>query len=621
MAPALFCDIRTARGLSRAARWADLLGPAVVIRAAAAEGAPASGDVRLELPDGRVLWNARALAEVRRGALWAWCVRRSWLAAEVAELVWRLGAALAPVLAIASPLLRGESLVAPRTTRTRALVLRVIGLALACAAASWWAQVDGLVGSNGVAPAAEWLEAVRAHAERAGQSALVLAPTLLWLDASDEALHATCLVTTLAGALMLLGWAPGWAALVGFVGYLSLVATGGVFMGYQWDELMLEALVVAMLLAPWTRRALARAVDVPPPVSGIALARVVAFKLYFMSGIVKLASGDPVWADWTALDYHLWTQPLPSPTSFLALGAPAWVLSGLTAFTLFAELVLPWALLLPAPLRRVRVLATALMLLLQVGIAATGNFGYFNILSFGILLAGLDDDALRGWGRAARGWRPRPRPAAVGWRAWLGAPRALAAGALLVITLFEVRQVWLRDAPPALVAEVTGALAPLRISNTYGLFANMTTSRPEIEIQGSDDGRAWLTYDLAWKPDHERDAPRFAGPHMPRLDWQLWFAALAGDCQRARWYTGLLRRLLEGAPEVIALFGSSPFGDRPPRYLRSLVWDYAPAPPGSGGLWWIRQDARAFCPDVTWRDGRLQRVHFGPAPSATDGEG
>jgi len=620
MGPILTCDVRSARDLARAARWSDLCDPGVRVRAAGPGDRLGAGGVRLDLPDGRVAWNARALAEVRRGVLWAWCVRRSWLAGEVAELVWRLGVALGPALAVVSVVLRGESLVAPRVTRVRALVIRMIGLALVCAAASWWAQVDGLVGARGIAPAGEWLDAVRAYAERTDQRALLLAPTILWLDASDAALHATCLVTTAAGASMVLGWVPAWAALVGFVGYLSLVATGGVFMGYQWDALLLEALVVAVVLAPWTRWTLARAADLAPPRAGVALARVVAFKLYFMSGVVKLASGDPVWADGTALDYHLWTQPLPSPTSFLALDAPAWVLSGLTAFTLFAELVLPWALLLPAPLRRVRVFATTLMLMLQVGIAATGNFGYFNLLSFGILLAGLDDEALRGWGRAARSWRPRPPPVVAGWRSWLGLPRALIAGGLIVVTLFEVRQVWLKEAPPGPVAEVAAALAPFRISNTYGLFARMTTSRPEIEIQGSDDGHSWFTYDLAWKPDGARDAPRFAGPHMPRLDWQLWFAALAGDCQRARWYTGLLQRLFEAAPEVLALFGKSPFGDRAPKYLRSLVWDYAPAPPGSDA-WWIRQDARPFCPDVTWRGGRLQRVHFGPAPSATDGEG
>ncbi|MFO0746553.1 MAG: lipase maturation factor family protein [Myxococcota bacterium] len=590
--------------------------PEVELRPAAA------GDdgraVRLETADGRVLWDARALAELSPGA-WAHAVRSWDGAAMLADALWQIGLWLGPVLAIVGRAFHGDSLVRPSLVRTRSLALRVIGLATVAAAVSWWVQVDGLVGSGGIAPAAEWLEQVKSYAARHDASAFTLAPTWLWLGASDAALHLTCGLATLGGALLALGVVPGLGAALALLAYLSLVATGDVFMGYQWDGLMLEGLTVALLLAPWSRLTLGRAKDLEPSRVAVMLCRVVAFKLYFMSGVVKLASHDPVWADLTALDFHLWTQPLPSPSSFWLLDAPGWVLSALCAFTLATELVLPWALLLPSALRRVRVMATWLMLGLQVGIAATGNFGYFNLLSFGILAMGLDDRAFEGW-RRTQAWRPpvpltaeARRPWWERWRAWLALPRTALALVLVLVNLYEVRATWLEAEPPPLVAGVESALAPFRIANTYGLFANMTTERPEIELQGSDDGLHWRTYDFAWKPDGEDDAPGFAGPHMPRLDWQLWFAALSGDCfgRRVAWYQHFLERVLQGAPEVLALIGRNPFPDAPPQYLRSLLWEYAPAAPGKPG-WWQRSEPRTFCPDVTWRNGRLQKVHFGP---------
>jgi len=140
-------------------------------------------------------------------------------------------------------------------------------------------------------------------------------------------------------------------------------------------------------------------------------------------------------------------------------------------------------------------------------------------------------------------------------------------------------------------------LEPLRSTNTYGLFAVMTTERREITIEGSNDGVSWQPYHFRWKPDEPDRSPRFMTPHMPRLDWQLWFAALYGDCRRQPWFIELEQRLLSGSPEVLALLRQNPFPDQPPRFIRARLHRYKFTRFGSLN-WWDREDQGLFCPPM-----------------------
>jgi hypothetical protein len=124
---------------------------------------------------------------------------------------------------------------------------------------------------------------------------------------------------------------------------------------------------------------------------------------------------------------------------------------------------------------------------------------------------------------------------------------------------------------------------------SYGLFAVMTTERREIVIEGSNDRRTWREYAFPFKPGDVRHAPRLAAPHQPRLDWQMWFAALRSP---ELWFGNLLVRLLEGSPDVLALFEHNPFPDHPPRYVRALVYEYRMtdlATRRRTGAWWHRE--------------------------------
>ena len=84
------------------------------------------------------------------------------------------------------------------------------------------------------------------------------------------------------------------------------------------------------------------------------------------------------------------------------------------------------------------------------------------------------------------------------------------------------------------LAELSQHLAPFHLVGSYGLFADMTVDRPELVVEGSDDGVEWVPYGFKHKPGDPSRRPRFVAPHQPRLDWQMWFEALGPRPEPAR---------------------------------------------------------------------------------------
>ena len=244
-----------------------------------------------------------------------------------------------------------------------------------------------------------------------------------------------------------------------------------------------------------------------------------------------------------------------------------------------AELLLPWAIFAPTRWRRLRLGACAGLVLLQIAIGATGNYGFFSILSVVLCLTLVDDCTwmrvlplrLVERARSVDGREPS-RSWLGGWRRRLAAVGAIALFALGGLTFArEIASTVERSGRPSLDLtwsdRVIGWVQPFRSINGYGLFRVMTVERPEIVIEGSLDGLEWTEWNLRWKPGDPNRRPGLVAPHQPRLDWQLWFAAL--DPRGASyWLSPLLTRLLEGAPPVTALVGSAAFADATPRYLR-----------------------------------------------------
>jgi predicted DCC family thiol-disulfide oxidoreductase YuxK len=519
--------------------------------------------------------------------------------AATSEWVYRQVAGHRPLASRLLDLLVGDLVGPPGFRLTRFVFLRLLAFSYLAAFLSLGVQVHGLIGEHGLLPARDLLEFLR---EVRGPEAVRLLPTLGWLGAGDTALNVLCFGGALIALLALLGFAQGPLFALCWVFYVSLVHLGQDFLSFQWDTLLTETGFLALLLAPWLHVLPRRPRDEPPPpLAAVWLLRVLLFKLMFSSGLTKLTWDDPTWRNLTALTYHYWTQPIPTPLAWYASHLPLWFQRFSCALMFLVELALPFLIFTP---RRPRRIALAGFVLLQLLIAATGNYGFFNLLALVLCVPLLDD---RAWPRALRerllgeGVPGTAGPAAPRWRQVLVAPIAVVLALLSIPPLVDsFNTEYFQRHPRHPLLWLSDAASPFLISSSYGLFRTMTTTRPEIEVQGSDDGRDWRPFVFRYKPGDPDRAPRFLAPHMPRLDWQMWFAALraeriGGDPEVTQawlqredaWLGRLIVALLRREPQVEALLAPSPFRDRPPRYVRLVLWEYRFS--DGGTPWWVRQ--------------------------------
>ncbi len=545
--------------------------------------------VQLVLPDGGVFEGAegvaRTLAFVPGGGVFLRVYRSVPGAAFCAETAYRI---VASHRGAADALTRfgwGKSVEKPTYFAAAALFLRLLGVAYVAAFVSLWTQVDGLVGSRGILPVASYLDWV---STRAGPGRFWLLPTLCWLSSSDVALHLLCAGGTLAGLLLVAGLAPAVSAAVAWLLWLSLTIAGQTFLEFQWDMLLLETGLLAVFLVSPRRGRFGAGLAASPVV--LWLLKWLLFRLMFSSGWVKLSSGDPNWRSLRALDFHYETQPLPPWTAWFVHSLPPSFHTISAVFLFFVELAIPWLFFAP---RRLRLFACKMTVLLQMLMAATGNYAFFNLLAVALAILLVDDQSL------PRHWRDKAEAAAGPLRSW---PRiVLVPFAALVLFASSIEFAATLDRSLVLPRPVLAAvrrLGALRSFNGYGLFMVMTTERPEIVVEGSDDGVAWRAYEFRWKPGDLRRRPRFVAPHQPRLDWQMWFAAL-GSYEQNPWFIRFLGRLLEGAPEVEQLLATNPFPDHPPRFVRALLYDYRftnRAERRTTGAWWRRTLKGLYCP-------------------------
>ena len=498
--------------------------------------------------------------------------------AAVAELIYASVASHRSALYRPSLWLWGRDYEPPRFDLVSWLFLRAIGLIYLAAFVSFGVQALGLIGSHGILPLSGFTYAVRSQL---GLECYWRFPMVFWMDQSDFAIQATCWAGTALSLLLIFNILPRLNLFFLYALYLSLFYAGQIFMGFQWDVLLLESGFLALFLSMATK-------------PGIWLLRWFLFRFMFLSGSVKLLSGDPTWANLSALSYYFQTQPLPTPLAWYAHHLPQGVLTASTAATFVIELGLPFLIFCP---RRLRFVAAFGILWLQVLILLTGNYTFFNLLTMALCLVLFDDAALRKVlpQRVIGFVQPRVRDMKPGKIV------SFAAGALALLIVFvslvQIHAVFGgRISAPAMW--LYDEIAPLRIVNTYGLFAVMTTTRPEIIVEGSDDGVHWREYAFKYKPGDVMRRPLWNFPHQPRLDWQMWFAAL-GTASENRWFSLFLQRLLENSPEVTALLSSNPFPRQPPVYVRALVYDYrysSPQEKEATGAWWVRQPEGIYYP-------------------------
>ncbi len=471
----------------------------------------------------------------------------------------------------------------------RWLFLRLLGVVYLVAFLSLASQIVGLVGEHGLFPVGEYLGQARATY---GSGIWHVLPTLLWFSSSDTALHVLALGGAGLAALLVLDVAPVVVLPLLWVFYLSLAVAGQDFLSFQWDALLLETGLLACLWAPagWLPTLRLDGAEPSPVVRWLLW--LLLFKLMFLSGVTKLLSGDPTWRSLTALDFHFETQPLPPWTAWYAHHLSPGIHRGMTLAMFGSELVLPFTIFAPGRFRALRIAGAALMMLFQAGIAATGNYGFFNLLTIVLCVTLLDDRVL---GRLLPRLREPVKPESPGRRVLVG---VVAAVLLMLSTLSFVREAAYtvpggegRAYLPAWAEDLLDAFAPFRSVNGYGLFRVMTTERPEIVVEGSRDGTEWKAYEFRWKPGDPARRPGFVEPFHPRLDWQMWFAALDPQGYRPL-LESLIEHLLEGTPEVLGLLERNPFPESPPKYIRLKYFRYffsSPEERAQRGAWWVRE--------------------------------
>ena len=529
--------------------------------------------IHLIMPDGQHTSGAEAMCEiqsrigVRRWPLWIY--RRSRPLATLAEATYGWVANHRGGLNFASTLMVGRVETPSTWLLTRRIFLRLMGFIYVAAFLSFGHQAHGLIGSQGIRPSGVFMQAVSEH------GTWWQFPTLQWLG-GDSMLTATWITGVIAACMLILGIIPLCSAILCWGMYLSLVTVGSVFMQYQWDALLLEAGVLAILWCPLTWRL--NSVRARRPSRLVHwLVVILLARLLFFAALVKVQSGDASWADGTALSFHFWTQPLPWWPAWIAASLPHWMLWFGCMFMFLVEFGAPILLFLP---RVPRTLGAIAIIVLMLGIAATGNYGIFNWLTIVLCIAMLDDSVL------LMLWPKHIRPTiAVGLRKAARWPARCTrwAASVVVLSLVVITCLYQVIGGPLWKPFNTWnkTLHPWHLASRYGLFATMTTTRPEIVVEAQSQDGTWAPYVFKWKAGPLNRVGGFSQPDMPRLDWQLWFDALSyehaihagvlrpSDTQFR--LTGrevlpqLLPRLAINDPAVLALLESSPLkkGDRP----------------------------------------------------------
>jgi hypothetical protein len=322
----------------------------------------------------------------------------------------------------------------------------------------------------------------------------------------------------------------------------------------------------------------------PPPLVVVWLLRWLIARVMLGAGLIKLR-GDTCWRDLSCLFYHYETQPIPNPLSGFFHRLPHPVLRLGVAFNHVAELGAPWLML---PGRRARAVGGLLMLGFQGVLILSGNLSFLNWLTIVPILACFDDEMLaRVLPRPLVARAERAAAAAVPSRAQRVASFALAGlvGLLSigpVLNLLSSRQV------------MNTSFDRLSLVNSYGAFGTVGRERDEIVFEGTGDavlgeGTVWKAYEFPCKPGDPLRRPCVVSPLQPRLDWQIWFAAMATPAEYP-WTLHFVWKLLQGDRGVLRLLANDPFPDAPPRFVRAQLYRYAFAPTDDpSGAWWTRR--------------------------------
>lgn len=489
----------------------------------------------------------------------------------------------------------------------RWLLPRGVALCYALAFWSWSVQCTGLVGEQGILPAQHLVQTVADAEEREGRLFILEFPSVFRFGCSDAFLTGLGWTGVAVAVMVMAGVLQGPGLVLLWIGYRSIMAVGQIFMGYQWDALLLEAGLLVLFVVPWKGWRSGRIMTEPPP-GAVFLLHWLVFRLMLLSGAVKLWGGDAVWEDSTALWYHFETQPIPTALGWWAHHLPRQVLVAGCWGMYVVELVFPFVMWCG---RWGRLIACIGYAGLMIGVAMTGNYTFFNLLTAILSLSLLQD---RWWPRALRKrLLSEGAPARGAFGRWFVPVTA----AVIVLASLVSADGFLRGRVRGYTTHVPEGVAvfcgkwidPWQCINSYGLFQDMTEERLEVQIEVSEDGGTFYPMPFKWKADEEKERPRFVAPYQPRLDWQMWFAALYPGYVPQRdatggpmqWFGAFLQALIEGRQPVWDLVDEKESLVARERVVaaRATLWRYrftTPEERGTTGEWWKREYRGVFSP-------------------------
>jgi len=454
---------------------------------------------------------------------------------------------------------------APDYWFARMVLERGLGLVYLLAFANALHQFPALLGERGLLPVPRYL----------AQTSFRESPSLFHLGYSDRGLRLVGWTGAVLAGATVVGlpaqgplWVPVLVWLLLWALYLSIVNVGQRFYSFGWESLLLEAGFLAVFLGN---------ARTPPPLPILLLFRWLAVRVELGAGLIKLR-GDRCWRDLTCLDYHHETQPMPNPLSWYAHRLPSRFHRLEVLGNYVAQLVAPAALFLPQPVAGIGALV---MIGTQAYLMLSGNYAFLNLVTLVVAAAAVPDGFVGLLAPVSQG--PLPAPA---W--FVGAATAMTA-LIVLLSYWPVRNLFGRH------QLMNFSFNRLHLVNTYGAFGSVTRRRKEVVLEGAEAERPgeedWREYEFYGKPGDPRRRPPQIAPYHLRLDWLMWFVALApayGD----GWLLPLLRRLLEGDRPILGLLRRNPFPGAPPRWVRARLYRYRFTTRDERretGAWWIRE--------------------------------
>ena len=481
---------------------------------------------------------------------------------------------------------------------TRFVILRLLGFVYAVAFLVAANQLVPLIGEHGLTPATHFLHRVQAAAGSSTAGMLTL-PTLFWFGNSDHAMTLVAWTGVALSLVVLAGYANAIMLALLWAMYMSIVHVGQIWYGYGWETQLLETGFLSIFLCPlldprpFPRQA--------PPILVLWLFRWLGFRIMIGAGLIKLR-GDSCWRDLTCMYYHYETQPIPSPISRYLHFAPHWFHNVETAWNHFIELVVPW---FSFGSRLARHIAGILLISFQILLIISGNLSFLNYVTIIPFLACLDDSFWRRLLPAAIVRRCQQVPADLELS-------KLRHGVAIALTALVA---WLSMAPITnLVSNrqvMNTSFDPLDLVNSYGAFGVVGRERDEIIFEGTDDtvigaDTKWNEYEFKAKPGNPDRAPPFIAPYQPRIDWQIWFAAMASPADYP-WTFHFVWKLLHNDAGTLSLLANNPFPNAPPRYIRARLYRYRFAPLGSNSRW-TREPIGEWLPALSTDDREFRRI-------------